>query len=140
MSKPIIFLSFANSQDAHLPLLDSERQKIVECLLPLDDKDYFSLRHEPKVTPDILFSYLSNYRERIILFHYAGHASSDEIFLYEGSGRADRLAELLGTMPYLKLVFLNGCSTGPQVSRLLSAGVPAVIGTSSPVRDTLAVI
>ena len=138
MSRPIVFLSFANAQEKHLPLLDKERQAIVEFLRPLEDRDYFSVRHEPSVTRDILSTYLSEYRDRIILFHYAGHAESDKLVAADGSAYAEGLAALLGKMPNLQLVFLNGCSTQGQVEQLLKAGVKAVIGTSVPVRDDLA--
>lgn len=138
MSRPIVFLSFANAQEKHLPLLDKERQSIVEALRPLEDNDYFSVRHEPSVTRDILSTYLTEYRDRIILFHYAGHAESDKLVATDGSAFAEGLAALLGNMPNLKLVILNGCSTQAQVEQLIKAGVPAVIGTSVPVRDDLA--
>ena len=35
-------------------------------------------------------------------------------------------------------MFLNGCSTRPQVKRLLNAGVPAVIATALPIVDQVA--
>lgn len=133
-----MFLSFANAQEKHLPLLDRERQSIVESLRPLEDRDYFSVRHEPSITRDILSTYLTEYKDRIILFHYAGHAGSDKIFATDGGAFAGGLAALLGQMPNLQLVFLNGCSTQGQVEQLLKAGVKAVIGTSVPVRDDIA--
>ena len=43
-----------------------------------------------------------------------------------------------GNSAGLKLVFLNGCSTRPQVKRLLDAGVPAVIATARPIDDAVA--
>jgi WD40 repeat protein len=48
------------------------------------------------------------------------------------------LAVLLGRRVNLKLVFLNGCSTRPQVQSLLDAGVPVVIATARPIKDKLA--
>ena len=38
----------------------------------------------------------------------------------------------------MKVVFLNGCSTRPQVKYLLESNVPAVIATARPIDDTIA--
>lgn len=138
MSRPIVFLSFANTRESHLPLLDKERQSILRSLLPLEDKEHFSIRHESAVTRDILRTYLTEYRERIILFHYAGHAGLDRLITSGGDAQGEGLAALLGSMPALQCVILNGCHTSEQTELLLKAGVPAVIGTSVPVSDHLA--
>ncbi|HEX7942082.1 MAG TPA: hypothetical protein VF488_09770, partial [Gemmatimonadaceae bacterium] len=44
----------------------------------------------------------------------------------------------LGEPPGLVLVFLNGCSTEPQVKRLRAAGVKAVVATTRAIQDTVA--
>ncbi|MEZ4471736.1 MAG: CHAT domain-containing protein [bacterium] len=79
----------------------------------------------------------------LAIFHYAGHASGDALFLEsDDSGPAQAhaagLARMLGNLPGLQLVFLNGCSTEPQVRRLLELGVPAVIATSRAIDDGVA--
>ena len=56
----------------------------------------------------------------------------------DGAAHAEGLAGLLGDQRGLKLVFLNGCSTLPQVDLLLGAGVPAVIATSHAINDPVA--
>jgi hypothetical protein len=40
----------------------------------------------------------------------------------------------------LQVVFLNGCSTEPQVRALINAGVTAVIGTSTAIDDEAATL
>ncbi len=48
---------------------------------------------------------------------------------------SEGLVSFLGNQDGLQLVFINGCSSKPQASDLLEAGVPAVIGTSQPIVD-----
>ena len=48
------------------------------------------------------------------------------------------MARLLGLQDSLQLVFLNACTTGPQVSCLQSLGVDAVIATARPIADVAA--
>jgi hypothetical protein len=48
------------------------------------------------------------------------------------------MAQLLGQLPALQLVFLNGCATEAQAAKLLAAGVPAVIVTSQEIDDAVA--
>ena len=82
------------------------------------------------------------HRDRIAIFHFGGHADGDRLLLQSAfeprPAYAEGLATLLGQQRGLKLVFLNGCSTRPQVKRLLDAGVPAVIATARPIDDRVA--
>src|SRR5208337_3355154 len=48
------------------------------------------------------------------------------------------LAGYLGGQGGLKLVFLNGCSTRPQVAELLRKGIDVVLATARPIDDTAA--
>ena len=48
------------------------------------------------------------------------------------------LAGYLGQQRGLVLVFLNGCSTEPQVRRLRDAGVKAVVATTHAIQDVVA--
>lgn len=80
---------------------------------------------------------------RLMLFHYGGHAGAAGLLIGGESGgevaKAGGLAALFATQKdVLKLVFLNGCGTRPQVAALHASGVPAVIATSRPVEDDLA--
>lgn len=132
---PIIFLTFANDPDAHLALLKEESRRLYGALEELDRKEYLKLiREESAQVKDIFASFTKN-KDRIAIFHYAGHAAGTQLNLEGGSGNAEGLAQLLGQQEGLQLVFLNGCSTKGQVQTLLAAGVPAVIATAVPIED-----
>lgn len=78
--------------------------------------------------------------DRIVVFHYAGHADSYSLLLQEAKGKdvlvnADGLAAFFAQQEGLRLVFLNGCSTEAQVAELHAAGVPAVIAATEDVLD-----
>jgi hypothetical protein len=83
------------------------------------------------------------YRNRIAIFHFGGHAHSYELLLETAEGQAKIahskvLSDFLGQQDGLQLVFLNGCSTRPQVEDLLEAGVTSVIATSRAIDDKVA--
>lgn len=135
MKPPIIFLAFANEQDRHLELLDEERKAITGHLTPLASEQYLQLHSEPSATAKDLSRYISEFKDRIAIFHYGGHAGSEQIFLSDVAANASGLAQLLAAQPNLNLVFLNGCSTKAQVDLLLELGVAAVVATSIPISD-----
>ena len=85
----------------------------------------------------------ARYRDRVAIFHYGGHAGGFGLLLESALGEpvaasAGGLAAFLGRRRGLKLVFLNGCSTEPQVVGLLEAGAPAVIATAHAIDDAMA--
>ncbi|MCB0185689.1 MAG: CHAT domain-containing protein, partial [Caldilineaceae bacterium] len=80
---------------------------------------------------------------RIALWHYAGHANGYQLLLEDDQGQraladAGGLADFLAQQRGLELVFLNGCSTQPQVQGLLDAGISAVIATAQAIDDAVA--
>lgn len=132
---PIIFLTFANDPDAHLALLKEESRRLYGALEELDRKEYLKLIREESAQVDDIFATFNKNKDRIAIFHYAGHAEGTKLHLEAGTGSADGLAQLMGQQNNLQLVFLNGCSSKGQVQGLLEAGVPAVIATSVPIED-----
>jgi WD40 repeat protein len=142
--KPVILLAFANDltgQVGVLRKLDAERDLINLALQPA-----LSLCEpvviESATLADILDAF-RKYRDRIQVFHYAGHANGFQLLLETDQGGAQAafaggLAEFLGQQHALQLVFLNGCSTEGQVDGLLEAHVPAVIATSQAIDDAVA--
>lgn len=138
MELPVVFLTFANDNSAHLGLLDEERKLICEHLIPLESKQFFQLYREPTATTDDIIDYLTKFKDRVILFHYGGHADSDSLMMTDQEGDAGGVAQLLAQQDKLKVVFLNGCSTKGQVDLLLNLGIPAVIASSVPINDTTA--
>jgi formylglycine-generating enzyme required for sulfatase activity len=145
---PIIFLAFANEQDRsgqYLRDLPEEVRRLQATLEQAQGEGLCQVVVRPNATlDDILGVFLNSaYRDRIVIFHYGGHANSYQLLL-EGANRqtqaidAAGLAAFLGQQKGLQLVFLNACSTQPQVEALQRAGVPAVIATARAVKDDVA--
>lgn len=139
MTQPILYFTFANQADDHLPQLQREIEEVKDILRPLESRAFIKLEREERASTQDIIKTLSTYPEQISIFHYAGHAGGQALELEGGAGQAKGLAQLLGAQPNLKLVFLNGCSTQGQVADLFKAGVKAVIATSVPIGDQKAV-
>lgn len=147
--KPVIFLAFANDRGERIGYLRhlAEEARALEQILEKAEKDDLCeivLRYN--VTTDDLVRVFQNpnYRGRIAIFHYAGHANSYQLLLETPQGEslpaeAQDLANFLGLQHGLQLVFLNGCSTEPQAQGLLAVGVPVVIATAQLIADNVAV-
>lgn len=143
---PIIYLAFANEQrgsaNSFLRNLKVEREGIRTIFNDAQNDGECELLIDPDVTQDQIFKAFqaSRTRNRIAIFHYGGHADSDEIFveMAEGGNQAFYsvgMGALFAQQTCLKLVFLNGCATREQADILLKAGVPVVIATSRKIRD-----
>jgi hypothetical protein len=138
--RPVIMLSFANQQDAYLEQLKAESNIINDILSMHHDRGNIEVYREESASIDNMAKAITRFKDRIIAFHYAGHADGQNLYFEEGKGDADGIAELLGQLPELKFVFLNGCSTKDQVDKLLNAGVKAVIATAVDINDEKAVV
>ncbi len=143
MNEPVIVLTFANDQDAHLDQLTAERKEILDALRHLEDRGFedrgfIKLEHESSAEVTDVFDTFNRYEDRVAIFHYGGHANGTHLRFEGGKGSAKGLAELMGEQENLMLVFLNGCSTQGQVETMMEAGVKAVIATSVPIEDTKA--
>jgi len=146
---PYILLAFANPlqvPEEYLAALLRESSLVRGYLEPLDLDDVCDLTHIPEATIEQIFDRIEGWQRRkdLVLFHYGGHASASGLLLNTAEAgsqkaHAEGLARLLGSLPELKLVFLNGCSTKGQVYMLLKQGVKAVIATSTKVQDRKAV-
>jgi hypothetical protein len=138
----MILLASADAR-GELPELHQEVSRLDGLFQGLKDRgvDY---RHLPYARLEGIRNALDEHRHRIAIFHYAGHADEGRLMLEaalgsaDGAAHAEGFARLLGAQRGLKLVFLNGCSTLPQVDLLLGAGVPAVIATSRAINDAVA--
>jgi tRNA A37 threonylcarbamoyladenosine biosynthesis protein TsaE len=146
---PVILLAFANDKQntgaGYLRGLTLERNAIRDALMKAEENGLCQVIVEPDVTVDRLFDIFqhSAYRDRIAIFHYGGHADSYSLLLESASGgkataHSEGLVSFLAKQKSLKLVFLNGCSSQKQSEDLIEAGVPAVIGTSQSINDTIA--
>lgn len=139
MDAPVIFLAFANNSEAPLPQLEREGENLYRQLNEGSGKGHYILHRESFATTEKIAHYLIDFKDRVVLFHYGGHAEGDGLELTDQKAGSDGIAQLIAAQKQLKLVFLNGCSTRAQVEKLLALGVPAVIATSSPINDTMAV-
>ncbi len=147
MKPPIALIVFSNDLDNFLHNVETERRYIEEALEHYDDTNRLKVITRSSVSIDDIFQLFNRYQGRIVLFHFAGHASGEGLqlnhqFTNTELGRAEGIAQLLGreaTTGQLQFVFLNGCSTAPQVKTLEAAGIPSVIGTNYPISDHKAI-
>lgn len=145
---PRILLFFANDdeiQETYLRKLEAEADALAEAMRRAEALDLCRFFEERQATASRIFDLFADPANRglVAVFHYAGHANSFQLLLRSAEGglrAADRrgLAEYLGQQKSLRLVFLNGCSTGMHVEDLLVAGVDAVIATDRAVADRTA--
>lgn len=138
--RPVIFLAFANDQDAYLGNLQREEDLIYASLQQAHDSGYIEIYNRGRATTDDIFAQFTRFRDRVAIFHYGGHANSSKLRLTDKAAGALGLAGLMGQQRAMQLVFLNGCSTGGQVDQLMQAGVKAIIATSVPIEDNSAVL
>ena len=92
MKLPVIFLAFANSAEDPLDLLDEERKAICDALIPLESQQYFQLYREPTADVADIIQYLTVFKDRVELFHYGGHANSDQLIMADNAAHADEPA------------------------------------------------
>ncbi len=137
--KPVVFLAFSNKDDAYLDGLKREVRKINQHLRPLQAKNRLELVQSNSIDVDELSVIAQEYKNRIAIFHFGGHAGDNKLIFNNGGTNSKSLAELLNTHQ-LKLVVLNGCATRSQVDDFLDNGVRAVIATSVAINDTKAVM
>ena len=140
INKPTVFLTFANSsKGSYLNLLRKESALLRDLFLPLHRRGEIEMVREESLENIELAKLLNQYKGKISIFHYGGHADGSQLFLEGGKGDVNGLADLLSLQTGLKLVFLNGCSTQGQAMPYIEAGVKAVLATSSSISDTDAV-
>lgn len=145
---PVIVLAFANehSESGYLRGLTQEMKAILRVMEPAIQRGRAFLKIIPAATQEEIVQVFQDewYDKRVWIFHYAGHADEDELWLETNTG-ANRaffslgLARFLGAQEGLKLVFLNGCATSEHAKLLHEANVPAVITTSRKINDDQAV-
>lgn len=141
---PVILLAFANDRKgSFLRSIASENQRLSEILRKLEDERYAELIVLPDASLSDILRVFKEKRDRIQVFHYGGHADSYGLLMRSGAGEeqvadAESFANFLGQQARLKLVFLNGCSTHEQHTRLIENGVGYVIATSQAINDRTA--
>ncbi|MEM7530951.1 MAG: AAA family ATPase [Chloroflexota bacterium] len=152
--KPVIFLAFANppaGARGHLRNLGEEARQLESVLQQAEQSNLCEVVIKPYAGLSEILEVFRQYRNRIAIFHYAGHAKNFMLLLEDantnigtGANRGTALidgrglATFLGEQNGLQFVFLNACSTQPQVDALLAVNVSAVVATSQSIRDDIA--
>lgn len=155
---PIILLVFSNEtkkkqgggkHERYLAALSAEKQAIKQAIDQANEK-----LEAPFCRLKILEGRRANIQEiydtfnlnngQIVVFHFAGHADGYQLLLQSADEEKTEVANAGGLVSFfrqqtsLKLIFLNGCETHQQAKELYDLGIPAVIGTNTPIGDTLA--
>lgn len=144
---PVVCLAFANERTdtGFLRGLSLEFKAILNALEPAVRAGKIELKLLPAATADdIADTFQDKWLEgRIRVFHYAGHADGDELWL-EGEQGGNQsfsslgLSRFLGAQKSLQFVFLNGCATQQHADLLLQADIPSVLVTSEKINDNQA--
>ncbi|OJJ19695.1 hypothetical protein BKI52_19375 [marine bacterium AO1-C] len=139
-TKAVIFTGFANPH-GDLTCLTQEQHGIQDVLSALEKQGQFQkLLQRTDLSLTKYFDILRTWENKINIFHFGGHANSQDIRLQDRSIFFEPLAQELNLRnpDALQLVFLNGCATEPHVQTLFDLGVKAVIATSVSIGDQLA--
>ena len=143
-----IFIAAAHKENSPLLKLVEEVRFIIESINKLNSKEggnEIQLIDNRVANLEDIFNTFTEQKD-IKIFHYAGHADEENLYLEE-AGNIKGIAKLFGlnvnsssSWNPLSLVFLNGCATKGQVAHLHQSRIPAIIATSRPVDDSLAML
>lgn len=133
---PLVLSVFVNGGiEKDLPYVELEQQSLLKTFSSIHDK--YSYINIPNVTIDNFYEILIKRKDKIILFHFGGHADTKSLFFKNARGFGAGIAHFF-KKHNLRLVFLNGCNTYGQAKDFLDIGVSAVIVTICPVTDNWA--
>jgi WD40 repeat protein len=144
----VVFFAFANDRvdgARYLRNLPEELRRVRAAMAVAEKAGLCEIVERANATAAEVLDVFQNpeYRDRVAIFHFGGHAGGAGLLLESAEGRATLthaggLSRFLGQQRGLTLVFLNGCSTAGQVRGLLDAGVLAVIATCQVIDDAVA--
>ena len=147
MYRPVVLSYFSQSGDAekdYLKFLEDEYESIAEAWeqaqIQAGSERYIAVDFPARGSADgdKVAEDIRNYKHRIIIFHFSGHAMSQHLLFRDGASKARGLAGLLGEAQNLKLVVLNGCATHDQVKLLFDNNIKIVVATRGKVSDGVA--
>lgn len=138
-----IFLAAAHHHSSPLPSLVAELRAIEKILRPLQQQNRLQFTSNRATNIEDVFNIFTQ-NKNISIFHYAGHANGEQLYLEE-KGNIKGIAALFGLNKKttdlwspLRFVFLNGCATKGQVSSLHEVGVQVIIATNVEIEDKIA--
>lgn len=145
---PVLLFVFADDDQFGRPLreLRRELEEARAALLSATQRGLCEIVVRNSTTPSVLVEVLEDarYRDRIVGIHFAGHANTAGLQLeserdgLRASARASGIVGLLTDLDHLLFVVLNGCNTSAIGTKLVEAGVPAVVVTDDTVPDDIA--
>jgi len=146
--KPVIFLAFAQDRvegGRYLCSLPIELDGIRKALQKARQAELCEVVERPNTILEHILDVFQEYKDRITIFHYGGHANSYALLLETLAGEhaiahGKGLLSFLSKQKGLQLIFLNGCCSQQHAFDLIEAGLPAVIGTSQKINDEVATI
>ncbi|MEM8900439.1 MAG: protein kinase, partial [Bacteroidota bacterium] len=143
----VVVLAFANEfvDGKYLPSLSREMKSLLSSFEIAQKMGKCFVKIIPAATAEEIVDVFQDewYQGRIQIFHYAGHADEDELWLETADGDNQSffslgLSRFLSVQKGLKLVFLNACATKEHADLLIQRGIPAVIGCSRKIEDAMA--
>jgi len=145
LQKPVLFLAYANDRldgDRYLRDVVREIHALRDMLRDKVGKSYEVVIRDNASLED-LFKVFDEYRDRIRLFHFAGHANNLQLLLDQSrdersAAGLEGFTRELQALPNLQLVFLNACTTRSHALAMAEAGIPAVISTATNISDQAA--
>lgn len=104
-SRPVIFLAFANAVDDNVTFLRKlsvEKRRLCEVLKSAEDAGLCEVLVRSDCTSDDIFKVFQDtkYRNRIGIFHYAGHANGYQLLL-ESADASSTAADAAGLAAFL---------------------------------------
>ncbi len=138
LHKPVLLFAYAG-EDSTIGV-EAEARAISQALSSVSDQ-FCKVEVPPFLKVEDVIDVFQKNRQRVSIFHYAGHADGAQLLLKTALGTgagAVGLAAAVRGQSGLKLVFLNGCSTENQVQEWAAAGIPCVIATTRSINGEVA--
>src|SRR5690606_41044398 len=107
MTQPVLYLAFANTQHHPFLNLSREQQKIYNLFVANPALKGFQIHTDSFATTESLVDYLIEFKNRVSIFHYAGHADRANLVLSDDNAGRNGLTSLLGRQKHLKSTRLN---------------------------------
>jgi hypothetical protein len=97
---PVVLAAFANDPKRYLGKLRKEQKQIRNALRKAERQGQCRLIERPDATVDEILDVFQEFRDRVVLFHFAGHAGSAEL-LFESLEGAPQIAHAGGIAAFL---------------------------------------